>query len=55
MGINHFTDEQILELQRNPYVRKVSNKAITYTDEFKKIFMYRYEAGDTPTSILREL
>ncbi len=54
MEKNYFSDEQVLELQNNPYVKKVSNKAITYTDEFKQLFMEKYEAGSGPSCILRE-
>ena len=31
-----FTDKDIKKLSKNKYVKKVSNKAITYTDEFKE-------------------
>ena len=55
MEKKYFSDEQVLELQNNPYIKKVSNKAITYTDEFKRLFMEKYEAGNTPSCILREL
>ena len=26
MGVNYFTDEQVEELRKNPYVKKVSEK-----------------------------
>lgn len=55
MEKKYFSDEQVIELQNNPYVKKVSNKAITYTDEFKQLFMEKYEAGNSPSCILREL
>ena len=29
MGVNYFTEEQVKELEKNPYVKKVSNKSIT--------------------------
>ena len=35
MGVNYFTEEQVKELEKNPYVKKVSNKSITYEKEFK--------------------
>ena len=35
MGVNYFTEEQVKELEKNPYVKKVSNKSITYAKEFK--------------------
>lgn len=30
-----FTDLQIKKLSKNKWIKKISNKAITYTDEFK--------------------
>jgi transposase len=55
MGKNYFTDEQVKELQQNPYVKKVSNKAITYSDEFKAAFTQKYHQGNPPSVILREM
>lgn len=55
MGVNYFTKEQIKQLEMNPYVKKVSNKAITYTEEFKEIFLTMYNQGMSPSAILREL
>jgi len=49
-----FTDEQVRELRLNPYVRKVSNKSITYTDEFRVFFVREYENGLLPKQILRK-
>ena len=37
MGVNYFTEEQVKELEKNPYVKKVSNKSITYAKEFKEL------------------
>jgi len=34
-----FTSEQIRVLRRNPYVKNVSEKSITYSDEFKRHFV----------------
>jgi hypothetical protein len=31
MGINYFTEEQQEQLRINPYIKRVSEKAITYT------------------------
>ena len=55
MGCNKFTKEQVEQLNKNPYVIKASEKAITYSEEFKQEFMQRYQAGKTPSEILREL
>ena len=51
MGINYFTDEQVKTLSNNKYVLRVSNKAITYSEEFKELFVYEYENGLTPRMI----
>lgn len=40
MGKNYFTPEQVEQLRKNKYVKHVSEKAITYTEEFKEIFMF---------------
>lgn len=55
MGKNYFTDEQVKELQQNPYIKKVSHKAITYTDDFKAVFTEKYRQGSPPSVILREM
>ncbi|MFA7064710.1 MAG: HTH domain-containing protein [Bacilli bacterium] len=36
MGVNYFTDKQIRELKANKYVKRVSNKSITYTEECRQ-------------------
>lgn len=55
MGRNYFTDEQVQQLNMNPYVKKASNKAITYTDDFKITFTQKYLEGNLPSVILREM
>ncbi len=54
MGVNYFSEDQIQELQKSPYVDKVSSKAITYSEEFKTHFLEKYEQGMMPTQIFRE-
>lgn len=49
-----FDDEAIRLLERNPYVKRVSQKGITYSDEFKEKFMQEYEDGKYPTQIFRD-
>jgi hypothetical protein len=39
MGVNYFTDENIELLRKNKYVKHVSKKGITYTTEFKNLFI----------------
>ena len=38
----------------NPYVKAVSEKGITYTDEFKRLFIREYEKGKFPREIFEE-
>ncbi len=40
-----FTVKDIKQLSTNPYVKTVSSKAITYTDEFKQVFIAKNEKG----------
>lgn len=54
MGVHYFSDKQVEELRRNPYVDKVSNKAITYSEVFKQHFMDELYHGKFPTQIFRE-
>lgn len=46
-----FTEKEIQTLLKNPYVKAVSEKAITYTDEFKRIFIEENEKGKLPRDI----
>jgi hypothetical protein len=54
MGVNHFTKEQQEELRKNPFIKKVSDKAITYTTEFRELFANEYRSGKIPSQILTE-
>ncbi len=55
MGKNYFTEKQQEQLRNNPYIERVSEKAITYTTEFRKKFATEYEAGRLPSIILRDM
>ncbi|MDE5715627.1 MAG: hypothetical protein K2I42_05790 [Anaeroplasmataceae bacterium] len=55
MGKHYFTTEQIELLNQNRFVKRVSKKAITYTEEFKEIFLLEYDYGKMPSVILREM
>lgn len=46
-----FTTEQIEQLQASSYVRKVTNKTVSYTLEFKEIFWQQYNSGISPPQI----
>jgi len=49
-----FTECQIEILSKNKYVKKVSIKGITYSDEFKRIFISKNERGKFPRQIFEE-
>ena len=55
MGKNYFTPEQVEQLKKNKYVKHVSEKAITYTEEFKEVFLLEYNSGKIPSQILTEM
>ena len=54
MGANYFTKDQVEFLSKNKYVVKVSEKAITYSEEFKNIFISEYENGLYPRMIFEK-
>lgn len=54
MSIKIFTEKEIKILSNNQYVRNVSIKGITYTDEFKRIFITANENGKFPRDIFEE-
>ena len=49
-----FTEKEIKILSNNPYVKSVSSKGITYTDEFKRIFIEENAEGKLPREIFEE-
>ena len=55
MGKNYFTSEQVEQLKKNKYVKHISEKSITYTEEFKEVFIYEYNSGKIPSQILIEM
>lgn len=48
-----FSKEDIDKLKDNPYILNISEKAITYADEFKEKFVELYNKGKLPTEIFR--
>lgn len=46
-----FTKDQIELLKQNNYVQRVSELSITYSDEFKRLFIDEYLKGKTPKTI----
>jgi transposase InsO family protein len=49
-----FSDIEIELLSKNRYVKRVSAKAITYTDEFKVLFIAERSKGKLPLHIFQE-
>lgn len=50
----NFTEEQILELKNNKYVKNVTTKSISYTKEFKEHFIEETNKGKGPTRVFIE-
>lgn len=49
-----FSSKDIEILSKNKYVKKVSEKGITYSDEFKRLFIAENEKGKFPRDIFEE-
>ncbi|ANC19884.1 tranposase [Bacillus cereus] len=49
-----FTEKEVQILSKNRYVKSVSQKGITYTDELKRIFIEENEQGKPPRIIFEE-
>lgn len=49
-----FTEKEIKILTNNQYVKSVSMKGITYTEEFKHIFINQCEQGKFPREVFEE-
>jgi len=54
MSIKDFTEKEVKVLSKNKYVTKVSIKGITYTDEYKRIFVAENEKGKSIKEIFKE-
>lgn len=50
-----FTQKQLKELKANPYTYKVTSDRIWFTTDFKEAFWIKYQAGNTPRKVLKEL
>lgn len=55
MNRNKFTKREIQLLKSNPYTYRVTESQIFYTKEFKEEFWRRYQAGESPRSIVEAL
>lgn len=54
MSKNLFTKQEQQLLMKHPYVKAVSEKAITYTDEFKAMAIKEYEEGKFSRQIFED-
>jgi len=54
MSRSYFNENQVKILKKNKYVLKVSNASITYSDEFKKLFIEEYLEGKLPRIIFEK-
>lgn len=49
-----FNEKEIKQLKTNPYIKKVSEKSITYQEEFKYLFILQLSEGKTPRMIFEQ-
>ena len=54
MAKKTFSEEEILKLQQNPYVKKVSSTTITYTQDFREHYVNEHQKGIPPSIILEK-
>ena len=52
MSKKPFTAEEIIILRQNPFTFKVTNSTLSFTKEFKELFITEYNAGVIPRQIL---
>ncbi len=52
--MKEYTTKQIKELEKNPYVYKVTKHKLYYTVKFKEDFWLSYQAGNAPRKILSD-
>lgn len=53
--IRQFTEEQLQELASNPFTRNVNSYRISFTLEFKNLFLSHYEQGELVKDIFSSL
>ena len=52
--MKEYTQKQIKELEKNPYVFKATKHKLYYTAKFKEDFWVSYQAGNAPRKILTD-
>ena len=53
MSMKNFTEDEKKELRRNPYIKNVGDRVITYTKEFKELYLKERENGKRTTEIFK--
>lgn len=54
MSVIIFLTKEIEELKRNKHTKSISNKSITYTNDFTKIVVDEYSNGTLPREIFEK-
>ena len=54
MGRGYLTRDEIRTLKQNPYVEYVNENRITYSEDFKLLFVKEYFNGKKPMNIFRD-
>lgn len=52
--MKEYTEKQIKELEKNPYVYRATKHKLYYTAKFKEDFWISYQAGNAPRKILSD-
>ena len=55
MQWKEFTQEELMELRSNPYVKSITPKMVRFTTEFKEKFWELYQEGTSPIAIVTNL
>jgi len=55
MANRSFTTEQLQQIKANPYTYWATENMVSFTKEFKQEFWNRYQAGQRPRDIVKEL
>ena len=55
MPRNYFTDEQMQELSKSKWVKKISKANIVFTNEFKSEFVNLLNSGFRPSQAIEQL
>ena len=54
MGRGNLNEEEIRTLRKNPYVVDVNERGVSYSKDFKFLFIKEYMQGKKPTAIFKD-